>query len=168
MTTIPDNSESEQPSSKILNLTPQEKNPGKPNIRIQIAPEALKQVRAHAQSPEGKKCNQLIFAEAAKRSEIMEQAHQQMVTLVGDDLEAGYALACSHSNDIMNQVIALGKCKTSDVAKKTLIELRNYILTEFLLPLSGYLVKTNQARKPLQAQDLKDTVKTSTQVAPSK
>ena len=158
MTTIPNNSESEQPSSKILNLTPQEKNPGKPNILIQIAPEALKQVRAHAQSPEGKKCTQLIFAEAAKRSEIMEQAHQQMVTLVGDDLEAGYALACSHSNDIMNRVVALGKCKTSDAAKKTLIELRNYVLTEFLLPLSGYLVKTNRALKPLKTSDLKDTV----------
>lgn len=156
MTTIPNNSESEQPSSKILNLTPQEKNPGKPQVIIQIAPEDLKQVQAHAQSPEGKKCNQLIFAEAAKRSEIMEQAHQQMAALVGDDLEAGYALACSHSNEVMNQVIALGKCKTSDAAKKTLTELRNYVLTEFLLPLSGYLVKTNRALKPLKTSDLKE------------
>ena len=162
MTTIPNNSESEQPSSKILNLTPQEKNPGKPNILIQIAPEALKQVRAHAQSPEGKKCNQLIFAEAAKRSEIMEQAHQQMAALFGDDLEAGYALACSHSNEVMNQVIALGKCKTSDAAKKTLIELRNYIMTEFLLPLSGYLVKVNRA---IKTPDLKDTVEPPAQAA---
>lgn len=164
MTKTADNSQAEQPSSKILNLAPQGKNPGKPNVLIQITPEALKQVRAHAQSPEGKKCNQLIFAEAAKRSEIMEQAHQQMVTLVGDDLEAGYALACSHSNEVMNQVIALGKCKTSDAAKKTLIELRNYIMTEFLLPLSGYLVKTNRARN---TPDLKDTVEPPAQ-APSK
>ena len=165
MTTIPNNSESEQPSSKILNLTPQEKNPGKPNILIQIAPEALKQVRAHAQSPEGKKCTQLIFAEAAKRSEIMEQAHQQMTTLAGDDLEAGYALACSHSNDIMNRVVALGKCKTSDAAKKTLIELRDHIMAEFLLPLSGYLVKANRALKPLKTSDLKDAIEPRAQAS---
>lgn len=152
--TIPNNSESEQPSSKR-----------KPKVIIQIAPEDLKQIQAHAQSPEGKKLNQVIFAEAARRSEIMEQAHQQMTTLAGDDLEAGYALACSHSNIVMNWVAALGKCKTPEAAKKAMLELRDHIMAEFLLPLSGYLVKTNRALKPLKTSDLKDAIEPRAQAS---